>query len=189
MQAMGTGPRSGPAVDANAFFAPLTFLANEHYRQHRVCAILEHLATNPSYPSYGAWPEDLETVYDYLAREFELHLADEEESLLPAIADRCANREQTTEIAVTMRRRHKRQRALCGKLIADVECLIEGRPLPDPERFDLDALGFAADLRKTMHWENEVVLPLARRNLRNPDYARMGQGMAARRGVALEPWA
>ena len=103
MQAIGTGPRSGPAVDANAFFAPLTFLANTHYRQHRVCAILDHLTASPS---YGAWPEDLEAVYDYLAYEFDLHLADEEESLLPAIADRCANSGQTTEIAPTMHRRH-----------------------------------------------------------------------------------
>jgi hypothetical protein len=66
---------------------------------------------------------------------------------------------------------------------------MEGRALADPERFFAEALAFAADLKKAMHWENDVVLPLARLNLRNTDYARIGHGMAARRGVALEPWA
>jgi len=67
--------------------------------------------------------------------------------------------------------------------MAGLDSLLAGRAVCDRELFDTAAARFVETQRRHIIWENNIVLPLARRRLNADDRAVMGRNMAARRKI------
>lgn len=156
---------------------PLAALVRDHDRQIAIGETLEHLAHNPR---HGATAAEIRAMLAYLARDFELHIEDEEEDVLPLLGQRCADRERVAEVTTTMAAQHVADEQLAMALLVELERLLAGRPLRAPERFFADARALADNLRRHVEWEEHVIAPLARKWLGRHDRARLRRHIAAR---------
>lgn len=162
------------------FHAPLDFIVAEHGRQNAVCDVMERLRHNPR---HGAQRATMEAVRSYLIRDYPLHLADEEEDLFPLLQQRCPREDSLDEVIALLLREHAADARLHLAVIEDLALLIGGRALDDPARAFMNLAAFSETQRRHLAWENAVVMPRARRYLREADHTRMGRRMAGRRGI------
>ncbi len=172
-------------IDPELFLAPLELLLDEHSCQRSLCDVVDHLVRNPR---HGVEPVLLEEVCSYLAGDLHLHIADEEEDLLPLVRGRCPGRGRIDDVWAFLTREHEADRKVGLGILPELERLAGSRALRDPARFFSDASRFARRWRRHLAWEDSVIVPLARRWLGQDDYAYLGREMARRRGVALPPW-
>lgn len=181
-----TGPVGGPRfIDGELFLAPVELLLDEHSCQRSLCDVLDHLVRNPR---HGVQRALLQEACSYLAADLHLHIADEEEDLLPLIRSRCAAKARIDSVWAFLSREHEADLRAGLTIRPELERLARGRALGEPAAFFRDASGLARRLRRHLAWEDGVVVPLARRWLRRNDYAYLGREMARRRGLSLPVW-
>jgi len=168
------------SLPENLLRAPLDFLVADHFRLLRVCACLERLVVDPENPEAAAMAG---AVRAYLENELPHHERDEEELLLPRLMLRARGDDDIGSIAAILSSEHEADRDRLPLLLEGLATLAEGRRVPREAVFLQSVSAFAATQRRHLQWENEVVLPLARRRLNGVDLAEIGRGMAERRGL------
>ena len=82
---------------------PIAWLDDDHQRQLATCDVLEQLIRNPRHSAVGS---DIETAYWCLGEALPLHIADEEEAILPLLARRCSPGDRLGEISAVLRDNH-----------------------------------------------------------------------------------
>jgi hemerythrin-like domain-containing protein len=168
---------SDAAADG-AIRAPLEFLTGHHDRQSAMCAGLERLARDPGAADAAATAR---LLLDYLIHELPLHVADEEEDLLPLLA-RCATEEDGIDtLLAQILSEHEGDTAFEACLTGPLEAIAAGRLPARPEIFARDAVAFATMQRRHVAWENGTIIPLARLRLGAGELARLAAAMTARR--------
>lgn len=174
---------SGPASrvrDTEFSTDPVEWIVDDHFRQQTLCHILERIARNPRHSGTAKGPQEL---HDYLANELPLHMADEEDDILPVLGMRCQVGDRFGEISVALRENHAAERTLSATVSPELRRLMEGEPLANPVQFFGMAMRLSGMIRRHVVWENAVLIPLIRKRLKNPDLPYLAAKMASRRGV------
>ena len=167
-----------PACEPHSDFNPITWLGDEHRRQRTACDVLELLIRNPRHSaSHG----DIEKTYWCLGEALPMHIADEEEDVLPLLARRCGLSDRFGEISATLRSNHDKERMMAESVAGELERLIEGEALSRPVRFFGDTIRLYRIIRSHIDWENRILIPLARRRLRDLDYPYLMEKIGQRR--------
>ncbi len=168
----------GAATDPQAFLDPLEFIREDHFRQLRLCNLLDafsyRLEVEPINELAGA-------LQAFLERDLALHTLDEEEDLFPLLRQRVEPGEGIDEVLRQLSREHELDKDLVDFIVADLEALANGLKLSHPMRLLMNIREFAELQRRHLTWENRVVLPLARQTLTEEDLVGMGRHMAERR--------
>ena len=131
---MSTAPASAQAQDGasdiNRFRHPIEFLFKEHDRQRVILATLELLAHDCTADHA---PEDAALVLAYLEHEMPLHIADEEEDLLPLLTRRCTPEDEIDELVALLSSEHETDEKHYLALLAPLRAIVNGRRPPDPD--------------------------------------------------------
>ncbi len=168
-------------IDPQAFLDPLKFIRDDHFRQLRMCNLLDsftyHLEVEPIQELASA-------LLQFIQRDLPLHTADEETDLFPALRRRCRPEDGLEEVLRQLSREHELDKDLADFVIADLEGLAQGLRRSNPTRLLMNVREFAEFQKRHLGWEDRVVLPLARQRLTQDDLAAMGRAMAERRSLA-----
>ncbi len=167
-------------IEPQAFLDPLKFIRDDHFRQLRMCNLLDsftyHLEVEPIQELASA-------LLQFIQRDLPLHTADEETDLFPALRRRCRPEDGLEEVLRQLSREHDLDKDLADFVIADLEGLAQGLRRSNPTRLLMNVREFAEFQKRHLSWEDRVVLPLARQRLTQDDLAAMGRAMAERRSV------
>ena len=166
-----------PAADGG--LDPVDWIVDDHFRQRTICHVLERVARNPR---HGGNLSELEKASLYLEDELPLHFADEEDDLIPLLGLRCEVGDRFSEISVALRENHESERELTGAVAPELRRILAGEPLANPVQFFGNALRLCTIIRRHLVWENGVLVPLARKRLKAPDFPYLAHKMASRRG-------
>jgi len=175
-----------PAVRAieplpeNLFREPIDFLHADHFRLRVLCDHLERLAAASAADAESA----ATSIADYLDSDFPLHVADEEDDLLPLLRARLSPESGGVEILARLGEEHRRDDELRHRLLPELRRAAAGLQPERPDEFDRAAADFVNGVRQHLAWEETSVFPLARRWLTGPDLEAIGRRMATRRGTA-----
>lgn len=168
-------------IPENLLRHPIDFICADHYRQRVLCDILDSLVFEPDRDSAR---DDMAAVLAYLRTDLPLHVADEEEDLLPRLLIRAEPGDRIRRMLLVLSEEHESDRELVARLVRAIEPIVAGDKPPDDASFLKTAAAFAATQRRHIDWEERVVFPLARMRLTRDDLAEIGQEMAARRGAS-----
>ncbi|MGE5148061.1 MAG: hemerythrin domain-containing protein [Candidatus Eiseniibacteriota bacterium] len=174
-------PAPAAPLDTAILADPIEFIRFEHYRQRTLCDRLRRLADDLGRPGAA---EDAARILDYLSGELPLHIADEADDLMPLLCERSVRRDEAQAIAETLDREHEADQRGIDRLFDALLCLAGGEPLAEPARFAAAARAFEDKLRRHLVWENQTLLPLARKCLWTGDVEFLGLRMARRHGYA-----
>src|SRR5690606_38485682 len=108
---------------------------------------------------------------------------DEEGELFPLIRLRCRAEDGFDALLAMLQDEHQKDDALAEGLCTGLRHLAAGQRLTDAVAFRQHVAAFTEALRRHLSWENEVLLPLARKRLTAADKQLIGRSMAARRGI------
>jgi hemerythrin-like domain-containing protein len=158
------------------------FLDREHYRQRVTYGILKILADDPSRPNAR---EDAIAVLTSLTEHLPLHIKDEEDDLFELLRSRALPEDRIAVILDQLDSEHEEDERFVAGLLDELRRIAKGEPPSDPAAFRAAAHAFAELQERHLKWENNVVLPLAQERLTTEDLTRLGQCMAARRGIEL----
>ena len=167
-------------IDPQAFLDPLKFIRDDHFRQLRMCNLLDsltyHLEIEPIQELASA-------LLLFIQRDLPLHTADEEADLFPALSRRCRPEDGLKEVLRQLSREHDLDKDLADFVAADLGVLAQGLRRGNPIRLLMNIREFAEFQKRHLSWEDRVVLPLARQRLTQDDLTAMGRAMAERRSV------
>ena len=172
--------QQGAAPDPEAFLDPLKFIRDDHFRQLRMCNLLDSL-------TYRLEVEPIQELASvllrFMQRDLPLHTLDEEEDLFPALRRRCRPEDGLEDVLRQLSREHELDKDLADFVVADLEALAQGIRRGNPVRLLMNIREFAEIQKRHLGWEDRVVLPLARQRLTEEDLAGIGRGMAERRSL------
>lgn len=171
--------RRSAAPDIRRVADPIDFIAEEHWRQRQLLAALERIGRQA--------PPDLSMAHDLIAhleREFDAHMRDEDDDLLPLLRRRAAPEDEVERFIARLNGDHSAGRARATLLRALLMRLLQGgAPLTGEERALIAE--HVGEERRHLIFENAVILPLARARLTRDDRRSLALRIAARRGVCL----
>ncbi|GIK98927.1 MAG: hypothetical protein BroJett029_31360 [Alphaproteobacteria bacterium] len=167
-------------IPENLFREPVDFLYADHYRQRELCDLMEAKLCRDARTAVS---ETAALVLDFIERDLPLHIADEERELFPLLRLRCRAEDGFDALLAMLQDEHNKDDALAEELCTGLRHLAAGRRLTDAVAFRQHVSAFTEALRRHLSWENEVLLPLARRRLTAADKLLIGRSMAARRGI------
>ena len=157
---------------------PLDLIEAEHAR---LMEMAEHILELVEKGDIEAVASEADMLLDYLTGELPRHARDEEDDLASLLRARCAPEDHVERVLAALSQEHTVDAFLGRHAALDLQVLAIGRGLEIPSRL-FDNLHMLAEAqRRHLSWENEVVLPLARRRLLPEDLERLSQGMATRR--------
>ncbi len=167
------GPDTG-WVKRNA----LDLIEHEHHIQAQICDSLEVIA--------DGLPDGVDRrlcaqVASALREELPLHHRDEECGLFPLIEKRALPSDGMAEILALLAREHATDESFASELLESLDALSEGKKLKNPDMVGYMFRSFFESYRRHLHWENAVVLPLARLRLMPQDIAKLEEAMARNR--------
>ncbi len=167
-------------IDPQAFLDPLKFIRDDHFRQLRMCNLLDsftyHLEVEPIQELASA-------LLQFIQHDLPLHTADEEADLFPALRRRCRPEDGLEEVLRQLSREHELDKDLADFVVADLGALAQGLRRSNPTRLLMNVREFAEFQKRHLSWEDRVVLPLARQRLTQDDLAAMGRAIAERRSM------
>ena len=177
-------PAQAPAAakyPSTSFPRPLDTLLAEHDQQYEACRRLENLAED-----LGIEPMATEAaaLKAHLAVDLPRHEAFEEQHLLPLLRRRCRARDRVEAIAARLYSEHASDETLVDYIADDLASIAGGFRLANPLRLSLNVKSFVASQRRHLAWENEVLLPLARRRLTPEDLIGLGYSLALRARIS-----
>ncbi|HVO14051.1 MAG TPA: hemerythrin domain-containing protein [Alphaproteobacteria bacterium] len=174
-------PAPAAPLDTAILADPIEFIRFEHYRQRTLCDRLGRVADDLNRPGAGG---DAAWILDYLSTDLPLHIADESQDLMPLLRERCQADGQVHAICDTLDREHERDERGRDRLLEGLRRLAARRPVADPDHFVSAARAFQDKLRRHVVWENQMLLPLARKILWTGDLESLGLRMARRHGFS-----
>lgn len=177
----GRFPSATAPLSRDAFYRPLHALRREHHRQLEISDwLLRHAGEERLEPFKDSAGE----LLGFLCQDLVLHHQDEEEDLFPTLQKRCKPRDGVDAILAELVRDHATEGFLMRDIVADLHRVVKRQDLETPTRFFMSLCLFAEGQQRHLSWENEAVLPLARRRLTDIDLEALGRSMVARRGLS-----
>ena len=173
---------SRQTLTADQFLRPLDFIETEHDRQRVFCDRLMKLANERN---LEAVIEEAETILAFITEELPLHHKDEETDLIRLLRCRRQPDDDIETVLATLAWEHTMERFLTFDLRLDLKALVSGKQNVDDSLVVFkDLRTFAESQRRHLAWEENVVLPLARKRLTPEDLAEMGRNMVTRRAIS-----
>lgn len=177
---MNAALRSPPQIEpasAALLSDPLDFFFAEHFRQRKLCNLIEEMALAETLD----WTLTAE-VLDFLRNDAVLHVQDEEEDLFPLMRERCPPEDEIERVLSALTAEHAGDRHLADLVIEGLEkALAEAQPPSAFPGLREAMIDFARNERRHLALENSVVLPLARRRLLPDDLVRLSARLLRRR--------
>ena len=158
--------------------SPLDLIEHEHRIQAQLCDSLERIADD--------LPDNVDRrlcmeVIDSLQFEMPLHHRDEELGLFPLIEKRARPHDNIHDILARLALEHATDESFADELLESLESLSEGRKLKNPDMVGYMLRSFFESYRRHIHWENAIVLPLARARLTSEDLDELNRAMVNHR--------
>jgi len=153
---------------------PLDMIAAAHYSQVQLCEALEHIADGLP----GEVDRRLCAQASQLLRyDIPLHHDDEELALFPMLRSRQNPGDRLDVILNRLASEHVSDNDLASEIADSLDILGRGEAVPNPEMFGYMLRGFFERYRRHIQWEEELVMPLARRRLAAEDLVDLAKRM------------
>jgi hemerythrin-like domain-containing protein len=161
---------------------PLDMIAHAHGMQMQLCDALERIA--------DGLPDDVDRrlcaqAASSLTYDLPLHHHDEETGLFPLLRKRALAEDQVDEILSRLAAEHVTDTDFAGEIVESLEILGRGEKVRNPDMVGYMLRGFFERYRRHVHWENTLVIPLARLRLTDEDLESLSQLMERNRGDTL----
>jgi hemerythrin-like domain-containing protein len=172
-------------IPENLLREPIEYIFADHYRLRQVIATMDRYLTAGIFamPLADDTTADVRVIQAYLCDELGLHITDEDEGLFPALLQQCRGDRDTKNILTTLQQEHEEDFALLPIITNGFAALLADKVVSQRELFETSVARFVNTQRRHIIWENNIVLPLARRYLEAKDMESIGRGMAARRSI------
>lgn len=164
LQAMADAKGAAAGLQRN----PLDMIAHAHTLQQDLCDALERIA--------DGLPDDIDRrlcarTAATLQFDIPLHHRDEEEALFPRLLLRVTPDDGLEEILERLSAEHSSDTDLGTEIAEFLDTLAEGQRPKNPDMAGYMLRAFFESYRRHIHWENTLVMPLARKRLTDEDYA------------------
>lgn len=141
---------------------PLDLIASDHAMQVQMCDAMERIA--------DGLPEEVDRrlcaqVAACLQFDLPLHHHDEETSLFPLLRQRALPEDGLDQILERLAQEHSSDNDFASEIAEALETLSQGGRPANPEMLGYMLRGFFERYRRHIHWENTLVMPLARLRL------------------------
>jgi hemerythrin-like domain-containing protein len=145
---------------------PLDIIAHDHTVQLQICDAMERIA--------DGLPDDVDRrlcaqVAACLKYDLPLHHLDEENALFPLLRARAQPEQQIDIILGRLASEHDMDTELADEIAECLELLGRGERVLNAEMMGYMLRGFFERYRRHIHWENELVMTVARRCLTPED--------------------
>lgn len=155
---------------------PLAYLFADHFRYRAVCARLRQFAQ-----SGEATVAEAREAAKFLGGEFELHHADEDEDLFPALLRRALPEDELAPILARLSADHRLAVEYRRRILAALARPDDAGRVRFGSRLRRALAEFVSNEMNHLAIENGIVLAIARIRLTKSDLAAMSQSMRARR--------
>ena len=161
---------------------PLDMIASAHAVQVQMCDAMERIA--------DGLPDEVDRrlcaqVASCLQFDLPLHHHDEEEALFPLLRQRALPEDGLDKILERLAAEHASDNDFASEIAEALETLGQGGRPANPEMLGYMLRGFFERYRRHVHWENTLVMPLARLRLTPEDLALLQAQMNQNRRQAL----
>lgn len=164
-----------------SFARPLDAVLAEHDDQYEICRRLENLAADLDVEPMAV---EAAALKSHLTVDLPRHEAFEEQHLFPLLRRRCRPRDRINSVIARLYSEHALDETLVDYIAGDLALIASGFRLPNPLRLRLNVKSFVASQRRHLAWENELVVPLARRRLTQEDLAGLGACLAVQARIS-----
>ena len=157
---------------------PLDAIAETHRVHERICDCLEAIA--------DGLPDDVDcrmasSLAVSLRYELPLHHRDEDEGLFPLLEKRADPGDNVTVILRRLTAEHANDEGFAEELDEVLDALGRGERVDNPDMVGYMLRGFFEIYRRHLHWEDTLVLPLARLRLNEDDLVVLKEAFARHR--------
>lgn len=159
---------------------PIDRLEQAHAFHAGLCDMLETIAD--SLPD-EVDPLQCRQALTCLQLELPLHHKDEEVGLFPLLEKRAKPKDRLTEHLAQLSLEHATDESFADELSQELESLSQGDRPANPNMLGYMLRGFFESYRRHLHWENTVLLPLARKRLTGSDLEQLAKTMQRHRSV------
>jgi hemerythrin-like domain-containing protein len=145
---------------------PLDMIASDHAIQVQMCDAMERIA--------DGLPDEVDRrlcakVASCLEFDLPLHHHDEEHGLFPLLKQRALPEDGVDKILDRLTAEHSSDNDFASEIAEALETLAQGGRPENPEMLGYMLRGFFERYRRHVHWENTLVMPLARLRLTRED--------------------
>ncbi len=157
---------------------PIDDIERAHGRQARLCDELEQIAdTLPDQVD----PALCDTVTQILLTELPLHRRDEEQALFPLLEKRALPEDNVESHLSQLCVEHATDEGVAAELLELLPSLTDGERLHEPNMFGYMLRSFFECYRRHLIWEQNLILPLARKRLGRVDLVTLAKLMVDHR--------
>ncbi len=171
------------AATQRSIFArnPLDMIAHAHALQVQMCDAMERIA--------DGLPDDVDRrlcaqVASCLQFDLPLHHHDEEAGLFPILRERVLPEDSLGEILDRLASEHSSDTDFASEIAESLEHLGQGGRASNPDMLGYMLRGFFERYRRHVHWENTLVMPVARLRLKPEDLETLSARMETNRRQA-----
>ena len=157
-----------PVTERYSSFArnPLDMIASAHALQVQMCDAMERIA--------DGLPDEVDRrlcaqVASCLEFDLPLHHHDEEHALFPLLRQRALPEDGLDTILERLAAEHSSDNDFASEIAEALDMLGQGGKPSNPEMLGYMLRGFFERYRRHVHWENTLVMPLARLRLTADD--------------------
>jgi len=171
-----------PLENQNSAFSaddPLQLIESEHDRQLEILTRLEQTIKVDDAVEMTRLAASLLVFF---TQDLAAHMEHEERGLFPLLKEKCKPSDDLNMILGQLSYEHSLDRDLVEFLVADLEKIAHGHHSAIPSRFYINAQAFTETQRRHIHWENQIVLPLARKRLDQDDLELLKLQMKSNKG-------
>jgi hemerythrin-like domain-containing protein len=160
---------------------PLDMIASAHAVQVEMCDAMERIA--------DGLPDEVDRrlcaqVASCLQYDLPLHHHHEEEGLFPLLRARAKPEDGVEQILERLTSEHSSDNDFASEIAEALETLGQGGRPANPEMLGYMLRGFFERYRRHVHWENQLVMPLARLRLTRDDLDQLAARMNENRRQA-----
>jgi hemerythrin-like domain-containing protein len=157
---------------------PLDVIAHAHSVQVQMCDAMERIA--------DGLPDDVDrrlcaSVASCLQFDLPLHHHDEETALFPLLRFRAEPADGIAEILDRLASEHSSDTDFASEIAESLEQLGQGGRVANPDMLGYMLRGFFERYRRHVHWENTLVMPVARVRLTAEDLESLAAAMETNR--------
>jgi hemerythrin-like domain-containing protein len=161
---------------------PLDMIVHQHAMQMQLCDMLERIA--------DGLPDEVDRrlcaqAASSLTYDLPLHHHDEETGLFPLLRERALPEDQIENILGRLATEHVTDTDFASEIAESLEILGRGDRVGNPDMVGYMLRGFFERYRRHVHWENTLVMPVARMRLMPEDLEALTQQMERNRGDTL----